>query len=79
MEDRRAQLQQPLPLTDDDIADLVAFLESLTDPAAADLTAFLPEQVPSGLALDPLPANGDSRAARPSPLRTQNSSRHPRP
>ncbi|MEJ2204974.1 MAG: cytochrome c peroxidase [Gemmatimonadota bacterium] len=35
-----------------DIADLVAFLEALTDPAAADLTHLVPERVPSGLPVD---------------------------
>ncbi|NKQ36622.1 MAG: ScyD/ScyE family protein [Chloroflexi bacterium] len=49
------QLQNGLPLSDQDVADLVAFLRSLTDPAAADLSAFIPESVPSGLPLDPTP------------------------
>jgi cytochrome c peroxidase len=39
-------------LSDDEIADLVAFLESLTDPAARDLAALVPESVPSGLLVD---------------------------
>ena len=49
------QLQNGLPLSDQDVADLVAFLHSLTDPAATDLSAFIPESVPSGLSLDPTP------------------------
>ncbi len=48
-------LRAGMPMREDDVADLVAFLRSLTDPAARDLSHLLPEQVPSGLALDPLP------------------------
>ncbi|MEL7434021.1 MAG: FG-GAP-like repeat-containing protein, partial [Chloroflexota bacterium] len=48
-------LADGMPLSDQDVADLVAFLESLTDPAATDLMYITPESVPSGLALDPLP------------------------
>ncbi|MEZ4610049.1 MAG: hypothetical protein R2838_07335 [Caldilineaceae bacterium] len=51
------ELRAGLPLTDDDITALVAFLDALTDPAAQDLAAFTPAAVPSGLALDPLPAH----------------------
>jgi cytochrome c peroxidase len=40
------------PLTDEEIADLVAFLGSMTDPAAADLDYLIPESVPSGLPVD---------------------------
>ncbi|MDM8519799.1 ScyD/ScyE family protein [Anaerolineales bacterium HSG6] len=50
-------LQHGLPLTDQNVADLVAFLQSLTDPAARDLSAFIPDSVPSGLPLDPLPSS----------------------
>jgi len=39
-------------LSDDEIADLVAFLGALTDPAAADLGHLVPERVPSGLPVD---------------------------
>ena len=39
----------PLDLTDGEVADLVAFLKSLTDPAARDLSALVPARVPSGL------------------------------
>lgn len=39
-------------LSDEQIADLVAFLHALTDPAAADLDHLIPERVPSGLPID---------------------------
>jgi len=44
-----SRLQTPLHLTDAQIADLVAFLKSLTDPAARDLSGLVPASVPSGL------------------------------
>jgi cytochrome c peroxidase len=40
------------PLSDEQIADLLAFLEALTDPAAEDLDYLIPESVPSGLPVD---------------------------
>ncbi|CAN0509948.1 unnamed protein product, partial [Laminaria digitata] len=43
-----------IELTDDEIADLVAFLESLTSPSALDLSHVIPESVPSGLEI-PIP------------------------
>lgn len=43
------RLRQPLNLTDTEVADLVAFLKSLTDPAARDLSGIVPTSVPSGL------------------------------
>jgi len=43
------RLRQPLGLTDEELSDLVAFLESLTDPAARDLSGLIPARVPSGL------------------------------
>ncbi len=49
-----AVLANGLPLDEDDIADLTAFLTALTDPAAADLAWLTPESVPSGLPLDTL-------------------------
>ncbi|MBW7884714.1 MAG: ScyD/ScyE family protein, partial [Caldilineaceae bacterium] len=49
------ELRNEFSLGDQDVADLVAFLAALTDPAATDLDAFLPAAVPSGLPLDPLP------------------------
>ncbi len=48
-------LRDGLPLSQEDVADLAAFLDALTDPAALELDAFTPESVPSGLPLDPLP------------------------
>ena len=49
------QLSNGLPLTEQEIASLVAFLQGLTDPAAVDLDDFVPDAVPSGLLLDPVP------------------------
>lgn len=46
------QLREPVQLSDDEVADLVAFLHSLTDPAATDLDDLVPERVPSGLPVD---------------------------
>ncbi len=40
---------EPVALSDGEIAQLMAFLEALTDPAAADLSHVIPETVPSGL------------------------------
>ena len=48
------ELANGMPLTDKDVAHLVAFLESLTDPEAEDLSYLTPDRVPSGLALDPI-------------------------
>jgi cytochrome c peroxidase len=42
---------QPRDLSDRDITDLLAFLQSLTDPAALDLRFLVPDRVPSGLPL----------------------------
>ena len=42
-------LQVPADLTDEEISDLLAFLDALTDPAARDLTKTIPDRVPSGL------------------------------
>ncbi len=47
-------LQEGLPINETDVADLVQFLQALTDPAARELTHLVPEVVPSGLPLDPL-------------------------
>ncbi len=38
-----------IDLTDEQIADLIAFLEALTSPLARDLTHLIPDAVPSGL------------------------------
>jgi cytochrome c peroxidase len=43
---------EPVELTAGEIAQLMAFLESLTDPASKDLLAEIPLSVPSGLAVD---------------------------
>jgi cytochrome c peroxidase len=43
------RVRTPLQLTATEMAELVAFLKSLTDPAARDLTALTPARVPSGL------------------------------
>lgn len=56
-------LANGLPLSEQDVSDLVAFLQSLTDPAAEDLSEFIPETVPSGLALDPIPTEVVQRNA----------------
>ena len=42
----------PVALSDAEVADIVAFLRSLTDPAASDLSATVPATVPSGLPVD---------------------------
>lgn len=42
----------PLTLSDAEVADIVSFLRSLTDPAANDLAATIPASVPSGLPVD---------------------------
>jgi cytochrome c peroxidase len=41
-----------VPLTGDDVADLVAFLDSLTDEAAIAGRLGIPETVPSGLPVE---------------------------
>ncbi|HWC45009.1 MAG TPA: cytochrome-c peroxidase, partial [Casimicrobiaceae bacterium] len=46
-------IRQPLGLSDAEIHQLVAFLQSLTDPAARDLSAMIPASVPSGLPIRP--------------------------
>jgi cytochrome c peroxidase len=51
------RVQAPLHLTDAEIADLVAFLKSLTDPAARDLSGIAPASVPSGLPVRTLRSN----------------------
>jgi len=45
------RMRTPLNLTDTQVAELVAFLKSLTDPAARDLSGIMPASVPSGLPL----------------------------
>ena len=48
------QLAEGLPLAEQDVTDIVAFLESLTDPTVIDLSHVTPSSVPSGLLLDPI-------------------------
>ncbi|MDE2857779.1 MAG: ScyD/ScyE family protein [Chloroflexota bacterium] len=48
------QLADGMPMSEEDVADLVAFLMSLTDPAARELSHLVPESAPSGLPLDPV-------------------------
>ncbi|GIW40782.1 MAG: methylamine utilization protein MauG [Candidatus Binatia bacterium] len=43
------ELREPPVLDESEIADLLTFLEALTDPAALDLSEDIPERVPSGL------------------------------
>jgi len=43
------RVRTPFRFTDQEKADLVAFLKALTDPAARDLSALVPAAVPSGL------------------------------
>ncbi|MBA3658478.1 MAG: c-type cytochrome [Gemmatimonadales bacterium] len=44
-----SRVRQPLDLTDAEVADLVVFLQALTDPDARDLSSIAPASVPSGL------------------------------
>lgn len=48
--------RKPLGLTDEEVLDLVAFLESLTSPQASDLSHTAPDSVPSGLPIN-IPPN----------------------
>ncbi len=50
------RLQVPAHLTDEEIRDLLAFLDALTDPAARDLSKTIPDRVPSGLPVSDDPA-----------------------
>ena len=43
---------KPIPLADSEIADLVDFLKSLTDPNSVNMAAVVPENVPSGLKVE---------------------------
>ena len=47
-----SQVIAPLSLSDGEVADIMAFLRSLTDPGAFDLAATIPARVPSGLPVD---------------------------
>ncbi|MEM7443771.1 MAG: cytochrome c peroxidase [Pseudomonadota bacterium] len=44
----------PRELSDQEVADLLAFLDALTDPSVEDLSALIPDRVPSGLPIDQL-------------------------
>ena len=47
-----SRAETPLALSDGEVADIVAFLRALTDPAASDMTGMIPTRVPSGLPVD---------------------------
>src|SRR5439155_570384 len=49
------RLSRPLGLSDVEIRELVAFLQSLTDPSARDLSSLVPARVPSGLPVQEWP------------------------
>ena len=68
------QLAAGMPLSDKDIADLVAFLQALTDPAAQDLGWLIPDAVPSGSATRQ-PDRGGATCARSTTGRTTSSTR----
>ena len=46
------RLREPMALTAEEQAELVAFLKALTDPAARDLSGLMPARVPSGLPVE---------------------------
>ena len=53
-----AELKMPTYFTDEEVADLVAFLKSMTSPSARKLEHLIPEAVPSGLEMvQPFPLN----------------------
>lgn len=43
---------EPVTLSDEQLADIIAFLNALTDPASADAHHLVPDAVPSGLPVD---------------------------
>ena len=47
------RLRTPLDLSEAEMAQIVAFLKSLTDPAARDLRALIPAGAPNGLPVQP--------------------------
>ncbi len=64
------RLAQGLPLDDQDVADLVAFLHALTDPRAQDLSDLIPQELPSGLPVERLEdVQGADPSEAPSPDR----------
>jgi cytochrome c peroxidase len=44
-----ARVAEPRELSDEEISQLMAFLNALTSPSAVDLSYLVPESVPSGL------------------------------
>ena len=60
----------PVALTEAEIGQLMAFLDTLTDPTARDRSDLVPRRVPSGLAPQPAPP-ADRPADRPNPERTE--------
>lgn len=50
-----ANALSPINLSDDEVADLLAFLHALTDPTAKDRSDLIPARVPSGLSPQPTP------------------------
>ncbi len=42
-------LQQPIPISESEVTELLAFLRALTDPAAINMVSEIPSHVPSGL------------------------------
>ncbi|WP_233494816.1 cytochrome-c peroxidase [Ruegeria sp. A3M17] len=55
----KANMLAPVQLEDHEIAELMAFLDALTDPAAKDLSVLIPQTVPSGLTPQPTPLKPD--------------------
>jgi cytochrome c peroxidase len=55
----KANTLAPVQLEDHELAELMAFLDALTDPTAKDLSALIPQTVPSGLAPQPTPLKPD--------------------
>ncbi|WP_342076101.1 cytochrome c peroxidase [Yoonia sp. SS1-5] len=59
---------QPLNLSDAEVSNLLAFLESLTDPKVATLSSIVPTSVPSGLQPQPQPAGSLSQTKTSEPV-----------
>lgn len=49
----RANTLKPVALSDEEVADILAFLNALTDPTAVDRSHLVPKRVPSGLTPQP--------------------------
>lgn len=52
-------VKTPIKLTSQNVEDLLAFMESLTDPNANDLTGLIPKEVPSKLPIEEIDANSN--------------------